>query len=118
MNDNCMTPEKPAEGIMKLGDFGPAKFYKVDCSCGSDECAHQIEVEADDMNVTVSIYHDVTSKFWEKNRWKQIWQLLIKGYIDTQTTTVMNEQTALNYAEALKSAIRDVKDFRNERNES
>ena len=48
------------------------------------------------------------------NRWKQIWQILTKGYLDLESTLVMNEQTALNYAETLKSAAKDVKELRNE----
>jgi hypothetical protein len=51
----------------------------------------------------------------EKNRWEQIWQILTEGYTEMQTTIVMNEQTALNYSEALKSASKDVKVFRDAR---
>ena len=107
-----MVPEKPATGILKQGDFGPAKFYYVQCDCGSEECAHNIEVEADDMHVQVHIYSIVHTKWWEKNRWKQIWQILTKGYADMQTTIVLNEQTVLNYADTLVSAMDDVKEFR------
>ena len=107
-----MVPEKPATGILKQGDFGLAKFYYVQCDCSDPDCAHTLEVEADDMHVQVQIYNTVHTKWWEKNRWKQIWQLLTKGYADMQTTLVLNEQTALNYADTLVSAMDDVKEFR------
>lgn len=107
-----MVPEKPATGILKHGDFGDAMFYYVQCDCGSEECAHNIEVEADDMHVQVHIYNTVHTKWWEKNRWKQIWQILTKGYAEMQTTIVLNEQTVLNYADTLVSAMDDVKEFR------
>ena len=107
-----MVPEKPAMGILKHGDFGDAMFYYVQCDCGSEECAHNIEVEADDMHVQVHIYNTVHTKWWEKNRWKQIWQILTKGYAEMQTTIVLNEQTVLNYADTLVSAMDNVKEFR------
>ena len=107
-----MIPEKPAMGILKHGDFGDAMFYYVQCDCGSEECAHNIEVEADDMHVQIHIYNTVHTKWWEKNRWKQIWQILTKGYAEMQTTIVLNEQTVLNYADTLVSAMDNVKEFR------
>ena len=113
--EKIMKPETPATGILKTGDFGEAMFYHIHCDCGSDECAHELEVEADDMHVQVHIYHTQHTKWWEKNRWKQIWQILTKGYADMQTTIVLDEQTALNYSATLKSAMEDVKKFRENR---
>jgi hypothetical protein len=45
------------------------------------------------------------------NRWHQVWTLLIKGYLQQETVLTMNKQTALNYAETLKTAIKDVEHF-------
>lgn len=110
-----MRSEKPATGILKQGDFGVAMFYYVQCECTDPDCAHTIEVEADEVEVSVHLYHTQHTKWWEKNRWKQIWQILTKGYAEMQTTIVLNEQTALNYSEVLKSAMKDVKTFREQR---
>ena len=110
-----MKPQQPAEGILKQGDFGPAKFYYVQCECMSEDCAHVIEVEADDIHVQVHLYSNHHTKWWNKSRWKQIWQILTKGYAEMQTTIVLNEQTALNYSNVLQSAMTDVKKFRDER---
>ena len=111
-----MKAQKPAEGILKHGDYGDAMFYYVQCDCGNEDCAHTVEVEADDMHVQVHLHHTQHTKWWERNRWSQIWQILTRGYAQMQTTTVLNEQTALNYSEVLKSATRDVKKFRDARN--
>lgn len=112
---NGLKPETPAKGILKTNDFGDSMFYHIHCDCGSEECAHELEVEADDMHVQVHIYHTQHTKWWEKSRWKQIWQILTKGYAEMQTTIVLDEQTALNYSEVLKPAMKDVKTFRDAR---
>jgi hypothetical protein len=112
-----MIPERPAKGILKNGDFGDAMFYHVRCDCGNEDCAHEIEVEADDCHIQVHIYHVQHTKWWSKGRWKQIWQILTKGYAEMQTTIILDEQTALNYADTLVCAIEDVKEFRGKRND-
>ena len=110
-----MKTEKPAKGILKTDEYGTSKSYYVHCTCGSPECAHHLTVEADDMEVTVTIYLTLRTKWYNMTRWKQIWSILTKGYIDSESTLVMNEQTALNYAATLKSAAKDVKELRDER---
>lgn len=112
-----MTPEQPATGILKQGDFGDAKFYYVQCDCSNPDCAHTLEVEADDCIIQVNIYHKQHTRWWKSNRWKQIWQILTKGYAEMETTLVLTEQSALNYADVLISAVKDVKDFRDQRME-
>ena len=110
-----MKVEKPATGILKQSGFGTAMFYYVQCECSNPDCAHTIEVEADEIEVCVHLHYNQHTKWLEKNRWKQIWQILTRGYAEMQTTIVLNEQTALNYSEVLKSAIKDVKTFREQR---
>lgn len=107
-----MRAQKPAEGILKQGDYGNSKFYYIQCDCGDADCSHTVEVEADDFGIQVQIYVKSHTKWWKKNRWQQIWQILTKGYSEMETTIIMKEQTAFNYAETLKSAITDVKQFK------
>ena len=106
------TPEKPATGILKTCEWGDSKWYHIRCNCGNDDCSHEINIEADICDVSVHIYANNHTKWWEGNRWKQIWQILTKGYAEMQTTIVLNEQTALNYADTLICAMDDVKEFR------
>ena len=110
-----MNPQEPAEGILKHGDYGNSKFYYVQCDCGNDDCAHIVEVEADEVEVSVNLYHTQHTKWWEKNRWNQIWQILTKGYAEMQTTIVLTEQSAINYSAMLQNAVKDVKEFRSSR---
>lgn len=113
--EETMKAEKPAQGVLKTSDFGLAMFYHIHCDCGSDECAHDIEVEADDVCVQVHIHHTQHTKWWERNRWRQIWQIITQGYVEMQTTIVLDEQTALNYSAILKEAMQQVKQFREKR---
>lgn len=110
-----MEVEKPAEGIMKTGDWGDSKSYHVVCDCGSSDHHHDLWVEADDYDITVSIYTTVKSPWWALNRWQQIWKLLTQGYLEHETVLSMSQQTALNYAKTLERAIIEVETFRNQR---
>lgn len=115
MDSAELKPEVPAEGILKQGDFGDAKFYYIACDCGNEDDAHLLEVEADDMHIQVHIYSNHHTKWWNMSRWKQIWSIMTKGYAEMQTTIVLNEQAALSYSATLKSAVVDVKKFKSER---
>lgn len=135
-----MKKQVPAEGIMKTGDYGDSKFYKIVCGCGQPDHDIDFEVEASDTGVSVNTYvtaktdywsetikkrYDIDNPYWQELDWavkdfingfftrlKLTWQVWTKGYIKTETTIAMSEQQTLNYAETLKSAINDVKLFR------
>lgn len=138
-----MKPQTPAEGILKTNDYGDSKWYQVVCGCGQPDHALTVEVEADDSGVSVNTYVTVKTDHWTdsvKKRydidnpwlqefdwfWKDLvnglvtrlkltWAIWIKGYVQTETTVLMSEQQALNYAATLTSAVKDVKLFRDER---
>ncbi len=110
-----MKTQAPAEGILQKNDWGDSKVYKIVCDCGSDDHSHDLWVEAEDIGVTVTIYATVKSPWWSMNRFKQIWTLLTKGYLEHQTVLTMNEQVSYNYVETLKIAIEDVKQFKQDR---
>lgn len=107
-----MKAEKPATGILKHNDWGDSKMYRVTCDCGSSDCEHNVWVEAEDSGITVTIYTTTRSNFWSKTRWYHLWTLLTKGHVSTEANICLTSQGALNYAEALKSAIKDVEIFR------
>lgn len=101
--------EKPAEGVMKTGEYGSYKSYHIRCECGGSECAHDLWVEADkDTGVNATVYLTLHSKWNSMSRWKHIWSILTKGYVKTETTLYMNRQTAMNYAATLKAAVEDL----------
>lgn len=135
-----MKAEKPAEGILKTHDYGNSKWYKVVCGCGQPDHSVDFEVEAEDTGVTVSTYVTAKTDYWSETvkkrydidnpyvqeldwavkdiingfftRVKLTWTIWTKGYVKCETVVTMTEQQALNYAETLKSAIKDVKDFK------
>jgi hypothetical protein len=110
-----MKAETPAQGILQVNDWGSSKMYKAVCECGSDDCTHTIDIEAEDTIVTVTIYTKTRTNFWSKTRWQHLWSLLTKGYVDFETCIVMNKQVALNYANVLQLAVKDVEKFKEER---
>ena len=135
-----MKAQTPAEGILKRNDFGDSKFYQIVCGCGQEYHDHNVEIEADETGVNVNIYAVVKTNYWtdtvEKrydidNPWlqefdwfwkdlvnnfvrkvKMTWELWSTGAVTSQTTISLTQQQALNYAETLKSAIKDVETFR------
>lgn len=137
-----MKAEKPAEGILKRNDFGDSKWYQVVCSCGQPYHDHNVEVEADDTGVSVNVYATMKTDYWSETVekrydvdktvlqeldwfWKDLvngfirrvkltWELWTTGAVTAETTIHMSEQQALNYAEVLKSASKNVKEFHEE----
>ncbi len=135
-----MKSQTPAEGILKTHDFGNSKWYSVVCGCGQPDHSLTVEVEAEDTGINVNTYATVKTDYWSESikkrydidnpylqeldwalkdiwnglvtRLKLTWTVWTKGYVQAETTIVMTEQQALNYAETLKSAIQDVKDFK------
>lgn len=107
-----MKAEIPAEGIMKTNDWGDSKVYHVACECGDSGHIHNVWVEADDHDISVTVYTTTKTNFWSKTRWYHMWTLLTKGYIDTESTVCLKKQGALNYANILTSAIEDVEHFK------
>ena len=134
--------QTPAEGILQTNDFGHSKWYKVPCNCGQSDHEIDFEVEADDCGINVNTYTTQKTVWWKeyaKKRydidnpwlqefdwfWKDLWNgfvtrlrltrdIWFKGYVKYESTTTMTKQQALNYAETLKSAIKDVEEFRKE----
>ena len=138
-----MKAQVPAEGILKRNDFGDSMYYQVVCSCGQEYHDHNLEVEADRTGVNVNLYITVKTDYWsdtvEKrydidNPWLQefdwfwkglvnsfvrkvkvTWELWTTGAVTAQSTIAMSEQQALNYSETLKAAMKDVQQFRDQR---
>lgn len=105
-----MKAQTPAVGILKNGDWGDTLCYQVVCGCGQPDHSHHVWVEVDDTrDISVVIYTTNTSKFWSKNRWRQMWELLTKGYVEEEVSILMSEQQTLNYANTLTQAVNDVK---------
>jgi hypothetical protein len=109
-----MQAQTPAEGILKRSSWGNAVTYQVTCECHDANHDHTVWVEADDSSVSVTTYTTQKSKWWSLNRWQTIWILLTRGYVEHEANIIMTKQQALNYAETLKQAIKDVEKFRSQ----
>lgn len=110
-----MKPQTPAEGILLHKDFGDARYYVVPCDCCSTDCAHQVCVEADETGVSVTTYTTQKTNWWSQNRWQVIWGLLTRGYVKYEASIIMTQQQAVNYANVLTTASKDVTLFRQQR---
>lgn len=110
-------PQTPAEGILLHRDYGDAKMYTITCECCSTDHTHQVWVEAEDIGVTVTTFTTQKTRWWDLNRWKIIWRMLTRGYIEYEASIIMTEQQALSYAKALEASISDVQLFRKQRQE-
>lgn len=110
-----MKIQSPAEGILLHKDYGDAKLYTVTCECSDANHAHQVFVEADDTGITVTTYTQQKTKWWEASRWRTIWTLLTKGYVEYEASLIMTEQQAYNYSRVLQSAVLEVEQFRAKR---
>ena len=135
-----MKAETPATGIMKTNDFGDSKFYKVVCGCGQPDHEIDFEVESSDNGVYVNTYVTAKTDYWSEtvkkrydidsiwlqeldwavkdllngfvSRVKLTWTVWTKGYIRCESTIIMTEQQAFNYAQTIKTAAQDVIDFK------
>ena len=112
-----MKAQTPAQGILLNRDYGDARQYEVSCECGDGNHSHKVWVEADDCDITVTVYTTAKSKWWSASRWSTMWTLLTKGYVEYESDVIMNQQQALNYSHILSSAVNDVNKFRAERRE-
>lgn len=115
MQKSNLKPQPAAEGILLSRDYGDARQYTVTCECCSTDCTHQVWVEADDTGIAVTTYTKQKTKFWELNRFKIIWRLLTRGYVEYEASIIMTEQQAINYADILNKSTKDVAAFRKQR---
>jgi hypothetical protein len=106
-----MRAQKAAKGILIQNEWPDAVSYLVECECTDPDHAHSVWVEREkDMNaVTVTIYTKSTTPFWSRSRWRDMWQLLTKGYVKREVAVILNEQQAINYAAAITRTVKKLK---------
>lgn len=142
MGVQLMKAQQPAEGISLRHDFGDAKYYRVDCTCGNEDDSIEvcIEIEEDMQEILVMFDTIHQTNWWKRvvdwdtykidNSWlyaiinslqelingvshrlqvtKDVW---LHGYVKYRTTTYMTKQQALNFAQLLRTGIKDIEDF-------
>lgn len=135
-----MIAEDPARGILMRYKYSDLQSFHVVCDCHENEHSHEILIESQNQEVSVTISTiehtdfwsesfkkklDIENNFFQKIDWfwkdlfnglirkiKLTWILWTRGSVKYEACLLLNEQVALNYAEALKKAIEDVKKAR------
>lgn len=132
--------QTPAEGIMLTHEFSDSKFYRVDCSCGNPEDAIEFSIETEYGEVIVHTSTTQKTDWWSDpanqnasynyeneflyelnylvrgwingliHRIKWTWRLWIDGYLKYSSSTIMSEQQALNYAHAIETAVKELRE--------
>jgi hypothetical protein len=107
-----MKSQTPAEGIMIQKDWGKARSYTVACDCGDHEHNVHMWIEAkpepDVQDVTLTFYVQTTNHWWDKNRWRQMWEILTKGYTKNEATVILSKQGALNLSTVIRNSVNDL----------
>jgi hypothetical protein len=132
------TAQKPAEGIALDRDFGDSVFYTVSCDCGNGDDAIQFNIEYDkDMEqVTMHTYLKLKTDYYTEyfgeckyvhNDWlyslnyyvasfingfirrvKLTWNIWVNGYAEYNSWTLMRQQVAVNYGNAILRAVKEM----------
>jgi hypothetical protein len=106
-----MKAQKPAEGISIDKNFGDARVFNVECDCSADDHAVKMWIEVqrdkDIPDVEISFYVTTWTPIWKGwgDRLKAVYEILFKGVHKQEHHMLLNKQSALNFAEAIKSEI-------------
>ena len=107
-----MKAQTPAKGIMLQGDWPDAKSFHIPCECTDPDHAADMWIEVDrelDLEcVNVTFYVKTTNEFWREgySRVRAAWDILTKGVHTQSHTMILDKQSALNMAEAIKTTIK------------
>lgn len=105
---------QPARNIAITNEFPDAIFMRATCECTSPKHDHNIMVELEEYNLTVTIYselewaqyskHDETmlQHYWR--RLKNAVTYLFTGRVAVSSEFMMSEKTARDYASAIQLA--------------
>lgn len=121
-------PQTPARGILLMNEYDKFKMYRVPCSCGcGSDITFDVEVD-NDGSITAHLYSKTTTDYWYQylhidyteswivinlktmvNDWlsrgRVIWNALFRGYVETETYVILDQQQSINFADALNKAV-------------
>ncbi len=109
-----MRAQKAAKGIMLQGDWTNAKAFHIPCECTDPDHGVDMWIEVDreqDLEcVNVTFYVKTTNEFWREgySRIRAAWDILTKGVHTQSQTLILDKQSALNMAEAIKSTAKEL----------
>jgi hypothetical protein len=109
-----MKAQKPAKGILQTGDWPDAKSFMINCDCTDPDHSADMWIEvnhdADIETVDVIFYVKTTNEYWREgySRIKAAWNILTKGVHIQSNTLLLDKQSAINFAEAIKRTVKDL----------
>jgi len=109
-----MKAQAPAQGISIEKDFGDARVFNVECDCSSDDHAVKMWIEVqrdkDVPDVEVSFYVTTWTPAWSdwRKRLKAVYEILFKGVHKQEHHLLLDNQSALNFAEAIKNTVKEL----------
>lgn len=109
-----MKAQTPAQGISLEQDFGDAKVFNVECDCTSDDHSAKMWIEVqrdrDIPDVEVSFYVTTWTPVWSSwsKRLSAVYDILFKGVHKQEHHMLLNKQSALNFAEAIKTTVAEL----------
>ncbi len=109
-----MRAQKAAKGILLTGEWSDAKAFHIPCECTDPDHAVDMWIEVDheqDIDaVNVTFYVKTTNEFWREgySRIRAAWDILTKGVHTQSNTLILDKQSALNMAEAIKSTAKEL----------
>ena len=118
-----MQPQSPAEGILLTHDFGNAKYYSVQCSCGNPDDIVSLAVELTEFGevevthstiehtdwwgaINTSVGYAILHSIW--HRLKVTFEVWTTGTVHYRGSILMSKQQALNYSTTLADAVHSV----------
>ena len=105
-----MSYQEPAEGIMITGNYTNSRSYLVECECSDPSHAAHMYIEADNdtKDVTLEFYVSTRTPDWKSgfSRIKTAWNVLTKGYHESENHLVLNQQSAINLAKTIENTIK------------
>lgn len=109
-----MKAQTPAKGILQTGDWSDAKSFMINCDCTDPYHAVDMWIEVnrdtDIETVDVIFYVKTTNDYWREgySRIKAAWDILTKGVHTQSNTLLLDKQSALNFAEAIKRTVKEL----------
>lgn len=114
-----MSYEQAAQGILKRAAHDDCEFFIVACKCGCRDADHNVTVEGNSKFDLVEVVISTTQRwFGIKERVRAAWRILTRGYVDYETSIVLNGQQAANYAGALMDASDRIADYKKQQQDS
>jgi hypothetical protein len=107
-----MTPQEPAEGILKQDSFLAVQHLVIACDCTDPDHMAHIYVDASDDIGLISVNFGVHTDYhrWEgwKDRIKAAYEIIFHGSSVRHHDLLLTKQSALNLAHALEVSIEEV----------